>query len=225
MRVTAQEGRTRRGAIPRRALLTAFVGFAFASASGSARAAALPARLRELLTQFQSCPGLEAQFSEEKNIVLLSAPLRSSGKIYFRPPQSLARITDKPRVSHVVVNDQKIVVKEDKVRKEIDFSDKPALAGLIGSLLRVLAGDAERLAADYSAEFSEEGTVGWRLRLVPKKADLARLIEALTFLGKDLKLSELRVKEANGDETVTRFSNVNEKRKFTPAEVKQYFEI
>lgn len=218
--------------LARRSLFFGLVGVTFTVSLDSsyaeeppAHANALPARLRALLSDFRKCPGISADFSEEKNIVLLSAPLKASGKIYFHPPHSLARVVESPRKSHVVVTGKKIIIKEDNVRKEVDFSDKPALRGLISSLLHILAGDAERLTADYEAQFVEEGVAGWRLVLIPKKEELRRLVASLTFSGKALKLSELRVKEANGDETVTRFSNVNEKRKFTKAEVAQYFEI
>lgn len=213
------------GSLPRRQVLAGLVGLVFTGTLSDVDASTLPAGLRALLSDFRRCPGLEAHFSEEKNIILLAAPLRSSGKVYFHPPQSLARVVEKPRPSHLVVSRTKIVVKEDNVRKEVDFSDKPALRGLISSLLHVLSGDEERLTADFETHFLEEGAASWRLRLVPKAAALRRLIESLAFSGKALKLSELRVKEANGDETVTRFSDVNEKRKFTKSEIKQYFEI
>lgn len=227
MALTGNAGNTpgMTGILPRRHVLAGLLGLTYSSFLRDAGASPLPARLRELLGDFRKCPGLEAQFLEEKNIILLAAPLKSSGKVYFHPPHSLARIVEKPRPSHMVVKAAKIIVKEGNVRKEVDFSDKPAMRGLISGLLHILAGDEERLVADYEPHFSEEGSAGWRLRLEPKQAALRRLIASLAFSGKGLKLSELRVKEANGDETVTRFSNVNEKRKFTKPEIKQYFEI
>lgn len=196
----------------------------FTGALPSARASTVPARLRELLGAFRKCPGLEARFSEEKTIALLAAPLKSSGKVYFYPPKSLARIVEKPRRSHLVLKGAKIIVREDKDRREIDFSDKPALRGLIGSLLHILTGDEERLAADYHVHF-EEDSAGWRLELKPKPESLRKLVSGLSFSGRELKLLDLRVKEASGDETVTRFSEVNEKRTFSAAEIKEYFEI
>lgn len=228
----------RKSRISRRKALVAFGTFAVTSALRDfggeardfgagipeARASALPARLRELLAAFGKCPGLEARFSEEKMIALLAAPLKSSGKVYFYPPKSLARIVEKPRRSHLVVQGAKIIVREGSERREVDFSDKPALRGLIGSLLHILAGNEQRLEADFHAAFKEDAS-GWHLELKPKQEALRKLVTALAFSGKDLRLSELRIKEANGDETVTHFSEVNEKRTFSPAEIKEYFEI
>lgn len=208
----------------RREALCLLGGLVFTCALPSAHASALPARLRELLTAFGRCPGLEANFTDEKKIALLAAPLTSSGKVYFYPPKSLARVVEKPRRSHLVVLGAKIIVREGSQRREVDFSDKPALRGLIGSLLHILAGNAERIESDYHADFKED-TSGWHLELKPKNTDLRKLLAGLSFSGQDLRLSELRIKEANGDETVSRFSEVNVKRTFSPAEIKEYFEI
>lgn len=209
----------------RRQLLLALFALGATSRISSANASALPARLRELLSGFRKCPGLEADFDEEKNIVLLAAPLKSSGKVYFHPPHSLARIVGKPRRSHLVIKGRKIIIKEDNIRKEVDLSDKPALRGLISSLLHILAGNEDKLVADYETHFVEEGATGWRLGLVPREPSLKRLVRSLSFAGKELELSELRVEESSGDETITRFSNVNAKRRFSNTEIRKIFEI
>ncbi len=213
------------GPLHRRELLIALAAVGVLSPALRAGAASLPPRLRELLNEFRKCPGLEADFEEEKNIVLLAAPLKSSGKVYFHPPHSLARVVEKPRRSHLVLKGNKIVVIEDKVRREVDLSDKPALRGLISSLLSVLAGDEKKLLADYESHFVEEGAGGWRLQLTPRDASLKRLVRLLSFAGKDLELSELRVMETSGDETITRFSKVNTRRRFSAGEIRTIFEI
>ena len=185
----------------------------------------LPAALEELLSRFQNCPGLSADFEEEKNIVLLAAPLMSSGQVFYHPPHSLARIVEKPKRSHLVVTKKRIVIKEDGQRKEVDLSDKPALRALITSLISVLSGDKKSLLANYDTHVVEEGADAWRLGLVPKGPDLKRWIDSFTLSGTGLALKELRIKESSGDETITRFSNVNAKRKFEKAEIAKIFDI
>ncbi len=209
----------------RRLFLSSLSALALGIFSRAASASNLPAQLRKLLADFRACPGLEAEFEEEKNIVLLAAPLLSSGTIYFHPPHSMARVMKKPERSHLVVSKNKIVVKEGNVRKEVDLSDKPALSGLVQSLLHVLSGDEKKLVSDFDVHFSEEGAGGYRLQLIPKDPDLRRLVKSLHFSGKGLALTELRVKEASGDETVTRFSKVNAKRRFSKEEIRKIFEI
>lgn len=181
--------------------------------------------LAKLLAAFKRVPGISADFQEEKHIALLKTPLESSGKVYFHPPSSLARLVEKPRRSHLVISGRRIVVKEDGVRKEVDLSDKPALRALINSLLHVLSGNREQLLADYEAEFEGSSDAAWKLVLTPKKADLKSLVQSFTFEGDGLVLGRLRVLEATGDETRTKFLNVDTARKFSAEEIARFFDI
>lgn len=191
----------------------------------SSVAKALPPYLSELLAAFRKCPGLSADFIEEKHIVLLGAPLKSSGRIYFHPPYHIARVTEKPNKSHLVVSGKKIVVKEGNSRKEVDLSDKPALRDLIGSLLHLLSGDEQQLRANYEVNFRQEKSTEWHLVLFPRNSAVKKLVESFSFAGSGIVLRELRVKEKNGDESITRFSSVNTERKFSAKEIAQIFEI
>jgi outer membrane lipoprotein-sorting protein len=191
----------------------------------SARARATPPNLSELLSAFRKCPGLSADFQEDKRIQLLAAPLKSSGRIYFHPPHRIARVTEKPHKSHLVVSGKKIVVKEDGARREVDLSDKPALRELIGSLLHLLAGDEQKLLSDYEVSFRQQDGALWHLQLIPKNPIVKKLVESFSFSGQGIVLHELRVKEKNGDESITRFSSVDTRRKFSPVEIAQIFEI
>jgi hypothetical protein len=181
--------------------------------------------LKKLLAEFKRVPGIAADFEEKKHIALLKTPLESSGKVYFHPPQSLARLVEKPRPSHLVISGRRIVVKEDGVRREVDLSDKPALRALINSLLHVLSGNREQLLRDYEAQFEGTSDTTWKLVLLPRNNDLKNLVQSFTFEGDSLVLSRLRVLEASGDETVTKFSNVDTARKFSTEEIARFFDI
>lgn len=184
-----------------------------------------PVGLRPLLAEFKKSPGIEARFTEEKKIALLAAPLKSTGKIYFHAPDSLARIVEKPRSSHLVMTGKKIVMKDKSGRKEVDLSDKPALRGLVTSLLHVLSGDEKKLLADFSVAMTGTKASGWSLALIPRNSSLKKMIRSFELKGKGIVLSELRVKEASGDVSVTRFSEVNTKRKFKREDIARYFGI
>lgn len=181
--------------------------------------------LERLLSEFRKVPGISADFEEEKRIALLKTPLKSSGTVYFHPPHSLARVVKKPRASHLVVDGKRIVVKEEGVRKEVDLSDKPALRALVNSLLHVLSGEKKRLLADYNVDFEGRADGNWKLEMEPKNSDLKNLVTTFTFRGTGLTLSELRILEATGDETITKFSNVDTARKFTTKEISRIFDI
>jgi len=195
------------------------------AAPGAKPALATPVGLRPLLAEFKKSPGIEAKFEEEKKIALLAAPLKSSGRIYFHPPESLARVVEKPRASHLVMTGKKIIMKDKSGRKEVDLSDKPALRGLVTSLLHVLSGEEKKLLKDFSVAMKGDKNTGWSLSLVPKNASLKKMIRSFELKGVGIVLNELRVKEASGDVSVTRFSEVNTKRRFKRQDIARYFGI
>ena len=55
--------------------------------------------LPELMRRMATTAGVAAAFREEKQLALLSAPLTSRGRLYFVPPDRLARFTSSPDVS------------------------------------------------------------------------------------------------------------------------------
>lgn len=181
--------------------------------------------LTKLLAEFAKSPGVSAKFDDEKKIALLKAPLRSSGQVYFHPPHSLARVVTKPRKSHLVIKADRIIVKENGVRKEVDLSDKPTLRALVKSLLQVLAGDRQALLENYEATFEGQADAEWKLLLTPKNANLKNMVHSFSFKGTRIILSELTVSEASGDSTTTKFSAVNVARKFTSEEIARFFDI
>jgi hypothetical protein len=191
-----------------------------------ASAAASPeAEFRDLLVEFRKCPGIEADFEEEKQIALLAAPLKQSGVIYFRAPSSLARIVTHPTRSHVVLKGSRIIAQDDGGRRTVDLSDKPALRALIGSLQHLLSGDEERLLSSYAVEMKGSATKDWTAVLRPRTSELRKMINAFTLSGRAVAIATLKVEENNGDVSSTRFTRVNTRRVFTPEEVLRTFEI
>ncbi len=185
----------------------------------------LPVELKRVLKNFRSCPGLEARFEEKKHIALLAAPLTQRGKIYFYPPNKLARLTTEPRPSHIVLSGNRVIARDESGRRSIDLSDKPSLRELVHSILHVLAGNELHLMVNYKHEFSGSSDKTWSLKLVPRNEKVLNMVRSFSFLGKRSQLHELHVLEANGDKSFTRFSKINDRRKFSKSELKKFFKI
>ena len=49
----------------------------------------------------------------------------------------------------------------------------------------------------------------WRLQLVPRGADLSRIVKRATLEGTGATVSQMTLEEENGDSTVLRFSDVD----------------
>ena len=72
-------------------------------------------------------------------------------------------------------------------------------------------GDVQALSSQFNVAASREGQ-GWRLRLTPKSAMLAKAFESLTLQG-DRYVRQVEIVEANKDRTQIQFSALSE----TPA--------
>jgi hypothetical protein len=66
---------------------------------------------------------------------------------------------------------------------------------------------------------------GWALELSPTDPELKKVIAAVEIEGKGLGLSTVRVREANGDVSTTRFHDVDAEKRYDAAEADRTFRI
>jgi outer membrane lipoprotein-sorting protein len=176
-----------------------------------------------LLAAFRKSPGVSARFVEEKHIALLKKPLKSEGSIYFLAPGKLARIVDSPKPSKILLEGDELRISDGKGVRLVDLSKNAAVAALVRSFVNLLHGDRAALEKDFSVKLTSSSGGGFSLRLVPKAAPLNQLVTSIEVVGKGLVLSEMTVSEASGDQTITRFSDVNTDRRYSEDEKKTLF--
>ena len=63
----------------------------------------------------------------------------------------------------------------------------------------------------------------WDLVLTPTEPDLKKMISTIEIEGTGVELSLLRIREANGDVSTTRFSSVDAAKRYTDAELDRLF--
>ncbi len=114
-----------------------------------------PKTASELLQLLAASPGVSAQFSEQKQIALLRAPLRSSGQLFYDPELGLVRKTEKPRPSTMYLNRQQLVIVDAKGRRDVDLKNHPSAHALVHSFLNVLRGDEQILQRDFDIRFDQ----------------------------------------------------------------------
>ena len=96
----------------------------------------------------------------------------------------------------------------------------------VDGITRLLAGDLEGLRAHYRMRFDpgdSDPDGGWSLHLEPTVSPLDEVIASIAFVGRGRVLRELTVTETSGDETRTRFSEVDGERRFAPEELARLF--
>jgi hypothetical protein len=179
-----------------------------------------------LLAKFAAIPGFSARFREEKRISLLREPLLSHGRIYYAPPQRLARVIDEPAASRVVVDGERLTYSSADERGSIGLDAHPTLRIFVDSLRMLLRGDENGLRETFHITFSNVGPpeeLSWSVVLEPRSDSLRRSLASIRIEGNDRSLRVFQIVERNGDVTRMRFSSDGTERRLTEREVAEIF--
>ena len=176
---------------------------------------------RALVEKFRQVRALTADFREEKHMAILVAPIVRAGTISYLSPGQLAQQVTEPSPSRLVLAGNVLTMIDGQQRHVIDINQQPAVGLLVRLLLGVLAGDVASLQRHARITFtalpaargvgsprSATAQKSWSLDLDPQDPLLIKLIKKMRLSGRDAVIDELTIVDANGDETVTRFSNV-----------------
>lgn len=177
-----------------------------------------------LLRAFSGMPGLEARFREEKHIALLARPLASEGRLFFTHPGLLLRRVETPRPSEVIINSERVVLRDASGEQALDLRARKDLRPFVESLTWILAGNQKALDGVYTVTFDpERGKQPWQLTLKPKVEPLSRLIAHIRIQGSGYAVARIEVTETNGDSTLTTILDANPRRTFDAAERTKLF--
>lgn len=177
-----------------------------------------------LLRAFSGMPGLEARFREEKHIALLARPLTSEGRLFFTHPGLLLRRVETPRPSEVIINSERVVLRDASGEQALDLRARKDLRPFVESLTWILAGNQQALDGVYVVTFEpQRGNEPWQLTLKPKVEPLSRLIAHIRIRGNGFAVARIEVTETNGDSTLTTILDANPRRTFDSAERAKLF--
>ena len=204
------------------ASLPVLAGVAASLSAPTQADAAQAVTVDELLAGFAKMPGLYAEFRQESYFGLLAEPLIDTGTIHYADGK-LARRTQSPTPSVVVMDDKGIEYGDGRTVERIDLDGKPAVKQFVDAFTRIFAGDRKGLDELYRVEFLAGEGRSWTLTLVPKVSPMDQIIAKVVVSGTELEIATMRVVETGGDETVTHFSKVDTARKYTKAEKQQLF--
>lgn len=182
-----------------------------AALSAAAVAAALPALaegtwLDALMRRLAAIPARQADFTEEKHLAALQAPLVSRGRLVYRRPDHLEQITLSPRPETVVIDGDRLsIATGGQPARTMSLAAAPALAGLVEGVRGVLAGDLAGLQRFYRIE-AQGGPAAWRLILTPSGAPLARVLRGVVLDGAATDIRTVAITQANGDTQILRIT-------------------
>jgi Outer membrane lipoprotein carrier protein LolA len=185
--------------------------------------------LDSLLSRFRASPGLFARYREEKRIALLAEPLVSEGTVHYAPPRRIARHARTPSPSSVVFDGKTLRFGDETGQQQIDVRAAPVAQAFIESFVGVLAGDGAQLERAFVVELRAGDAAHpgerWDLSLVPRAPALLAILSEVRFAGDGPIVSQLRVREASGDEGVTTFFDVDPAHRYSAAEEARVFRV
>ena len=154
------------------------------------------------MTRLAAVPERRATFQEDKTIGALTTPLHSNGRLAFRRPSRLEKITFPPAAETIVVDGSRLAITiGDEPPRSVDLDAHPEVAALVEAVRGTLAGDLAALRRNYAVTM--EGSVGaWQLTLRPADARVAALVRAVAIAGRNTDVQRVDITQANGDRSV-----------------------
>jgi len=165
----------------------------------------------DAITQAVARPDvLRGQFTQEKQVSGFKNPLRSQGQFVVARKHGVIWSTLKPFPSEVVVTADRILSRQrdGSTRVELDARQQPAMRSVNAIMFAWMSGDVQALSSQFNVEATREGQ-GWRLKLTPKSAMLAKAFQSLTLQG-DRYVRQVEIIEANQDRTRIQFTALSE---------------
>jgi hypothetical protein len=166
----------------------------------------IPAQLTEILL-FHKGHGLVAKFEEEKKVLILQRPLRSTGQLIFLPQRGLYRQLVTPFQQELLITTTAVQQRDYHGRVETIALDKlPFAKALVEGLLTVFSGSWESIHSHFQVYFFSVDPQ-WKLGLLPKHSMMSQLISCIILEGEKQQVLSLWVHETNGDITHDRFTD------------------
>jgi Outer membrane lipoprotein carrier protein LolA-like len=166
----------------------------------------IPAPLTQIL-RYHKGSGLLANFAEEKKVLILQRPLRSTGQVIFLPQKGLYRQLVTPFQQELLITTIAVHQRDDRGRVETMSLDKLPLAkALVEGFLTVFSGSWESIHSHFQVYFFS-ADLQWKLGLLPKHTMMSQIVSCIILEGESHQMHSLWVHETNGDITHDRFTD------------------
>lgn len=148
-----------------------------------------------------------AGFEQQRILKALGRPLISAGEMHFdRTSGILWRVLTPFPDTLLITETDVFSVAADGTRTPTPMGRNVVFEALTKTFLGLLTGDMRALDEAFEIEAERTGT-HWRLRMVPKAANLAKAVARITANGERF-VESMAIVEARGDETHIAFSGM-----------------
>ena len=158
-------------------------------AQEATRPTEIPAQLTQILLYHKGY-GLFAKFAEEKKVLILQRPLRSTGQVIFLPQKGLYRQLVTPFQQELLLTTTAVHQRDYQGRVETMALDKlPYAKALVEGLLTVFSGAWESIHSHFQVYFLSADPQ-WRLGLLPKHTMMSQRVHYVILTARRPQVSE-----------------------------------
>ena len=155
------------------------------------------------MSRLAAVPERRATFQEDKTIAALATPVHANGRLAFRRPGYLEKITYPPAAETIIVDGPRLAITlGDEPPRSVDLDAHPEVGALVEAIRGTLAGDLPALRRSYAVSMDGSAAGAWRLTLRPADLRVAQLVRQVEIDGRGADLGRVDIQQANGDRSV-----------------------
>jgi len=150
---------------------------------------------------------ITSDFVQEKHLEYLSVVIESKGKFWFKKPGILRWEYTDPYKYIIVINQGKIIIKDEGKKNEFDVNSNKAFQELNNIIVNSVNGTLIS-SEKYNYEILE-GKESWLVKLFPKDPQMKKIMKSieLYFLKTDMSVNRIKMVESDQDYTMITLRN------------------
>jgi outer membrane lipoprotein-sorting protein len=155
----------------------------------------------------QKTTSVKSDFTQEKNLSMLSEKITSKGKFWFKKPNTLRMEYSKPFEYLMILNKDKVYIKDGQKENTVSTRSNKIFKQINQIVLDCIQGTALSNPSFKSAVFENKTT--YLVSLSPVGKDLKDFFKTIniTIYKKNYEVNVIEMLESSGDSTTLRFTN------------------
>jgi outer membrane lipoprotein-sorting protein len=151
---------------------------------------------------------IESQFTQERNLSVLSNKIISQGQFWFKKNNNIRWEYTHPYRYLIIISNNKIFIKEDQSQKQYDIQSSKMFQEMNKFISGCIQGDILKNDQEYKIGYFEDAK-NYFVTLMPKSEATRKMLNEVQiwFNKADLTVSAINMVEAGGDYTKITFSN------------------
>ncbi len=143
----------------------------------------------------------ETTFSEERFVSGFDSPLRASGRLSFKAPDTFVRETLEPLRESMSVQGNTITLQRAGRTRQMAIDAVPELQALVEAMRGTLMGNAATLQRHFQVQVEGQPRL-WTLKLLPRDERLAAQVREMQISGQDSDIRSVALWLQGGDRSL-----------------------